>query len=241
MTERGEESLIQTKDQLKIGPSSFSWEKDKLVIRIDEIATPHLDRVYGKITIKPKAITEVEVCLTPDGAHVWRPFAPNAEIEVDIKKKGWNWKGHGYFDANFGTRALEQDFSYWTWGRFPDSNGSFTFYDAALRNKKLFSAALRFKNDGTVEEISAPPEAKISRSLWAVKRKTRCDLGYKPKQIKHMLDAPFYTRSAVRTKLYGEELTGVHEALDLDRFASPLLKPIIALRVPRTTRWKSDD
>jgi carotenoid 1,2-hydratase len=48
-----------------------------------------------------------------------------------------------------------------------------------------------------------------------------------------MLDAPFYARSAVRTRLLGEEAVGVHEALDLDRFASPLLKPMLAVRVPR--------
>ena len=52
-----------------------------------------------------------------------------------------------------------------------------------------------------------------------------------------MLDAPFYSRSAVRTKLDGEETTGVHEALDLRRFRSPLLKPILAVRVPRRKGW----
>jgi carotenoid 1,2-hydratase len=90
-----------------------------------------------------------------------------------------------------------------------------------------------------VEEINAPPEARLSRSLWAVKRRTRSDNGYQPTQVKHMLDAPFYTRSAIKTKIYGEETIGVHEALDLDRFSSPLLKPFLAVRVPRTTRWKA--
>jgi carotenoid 1,2-hydratase len=52
-----------------------------------------------------------------------------------------------------------------------------------------------------------------------------------------MLDAPFYSRSAVRTKIYGEETVGVHEALDLRRFASPLLKPMLAMRVPRRAGW----
>ena len=48
-----------------------------------------------------------------------------------------------------------------------------------------------------------------------------------------MLDAPFYSRSKIRTKIMGEEVEGVHEALDLDRFANPLIKPMLALRVPR--------
>jgi carotenoid 1,2-hydratase len=30
---------------------------------------------------------------------------------------------------------------------------------------------------------------------------------------------------------------GVHEALDLDRFRAALLKPMLAVRVPRRARW----
>ena len=57
-------------------------------------------------------------------------------------------------------------------------------------------------------------------------------------RVKPMLDAPFYCRSAVRTVIEGEESVGVHEALDLDRFRSPLLKPMLAVRVPRRARWR---
>ena len=31
----------------------------------------------------------------------------------------------------------------------------------------------------------------------------------------------------------GNETEGVHEALDLNRFASPFIKPMLALRIPR--------
>jgi carotenoid 1,2-hydratase len=52
-----------------------------------------------------------------------------------------------------------------------------------------------------------------------------------------MLDAPFYSRSVVNTRLYGESVSGVHEALDLRRFRLALLKPMLAVRVPRRARW----
>ena len=162
MTERGEESLFQTEDQLKVGPSSFTWDNGKLIIEINEISTPHLDKVIGKVTITPKVITNIEVNLTRDGSHIWRPFAPNAEINVEIEKKGWNWQGHGYFDANFGTRALEHDFSYWTWSRLPHRDGSIAFYDAIRRNEDPLSVSLKFHSNGQVEEILAPPEARLS-------------------------------------------------------------------------------
>ena len=48
---------------------------------------------------------------------------------------------------------------------------------------------------------------------------------------------PFYSRSVVETMLNGERVQGVHEALDLDRFASPVVKSMLACRVPRRARW----
>jgi carotenoid 1,2-hydratase len=52
-----------------------------------------------------------------------------------------------------------------------------------------------------------------------------------------MLDAPFYSRAVVETQIDGEVVQGVHEALDLVRYRSPLLKPMLAVRVPRRSRW----
>ena len=233
MTERDKLALTQSANRLQIGPSSFDWNGETLKIFFDEISTPHFNRIKGTVTIKPKNITNIEVPLTKSGSHIWRPFAPSAEIEVDIGRKGWQWSGHGYFDANFGTRALEQDFSYWTWARLPVSKGSVTFYEAELRNDSPFKLALKFHENGNVEEIKPPPKSKLSRSLWAVKRETRADKGFTPYQVKHMLDTPFYTRSAIKTKIFGEETVGVHEALDLKRFSNPFLMPMLTLRVPR--------
>jgi carotenoid 1,2-hydratase len=53
-----------------------------------------------------------------------------------------------------------------------------------------------------------------------------------------MLEAPFYSRSLVETRIDGEMSIGVHEALDLRRFAQPWLKPMLALRVPRRADWQ---
>jgi carotenoid 1,2-hydratase len=52
-----------------------------------------------------------------------------------------------------------------------------------------------------------------------------------------LLDAPFYSRSVVQTQIGGEVVTGVHEALDLTRFRSPIVKAMLAVRVPRRAGW----
>jgi carotenoid 1,2-hydratase len=80
--------------------------------------------------------------------------------------------------------------------------------------------------------------ARLPRTLWALPRRTRADAGAVPRQLLGMLDAPFYARAMVETTIGGAVVRGVHEALDLRRFASPFLKPMIALRVPRRPGWR---
>ena len=238
MTDRGVQALRQTASRFEVGPSMMRWENNELIIDIDEVSSPPLiSRMRGQIRVTPSAITDVELPLTPDDTHVWRPFAPSSRISVDIDRPGWQWEGEGYFDANFGTRALEDDFTYWTWGRFPTGTGATCFYDATRRDGSTLAAGFSFNADGAARPIELPQKTRFRRSLWAVKRETRAEEGFRPRQVLNMLDAPFYSRSAVRTKLDGEETTGVHEALDLRRFRSPLLKPILAVRVPRRKGW----
>ncbi len=233
MTERGEKSVLLDENSFSVGPSKFQWVNNHLEIIINEISNPHFDRIKGIVKIKPDYISEIEIPLTSDGNHIWRPFSPNAKIEVDIEKKGWQWSGHGYFDANFGLRALEQDFSYWTWARLPTSNSTATIYNAKLRDKSEVEVGLNFLQNGQIKIFSPPKNKSLSRSLWLVKREIPCEDRFTPKQVKHMLDTPFYTRSAVKTKILGEESIGVHETLDLNRFSNPLIKPMLAVRIPR--------
>ena len=241
MTDRGASALRQTASRFEVGPSMMRWDGDRLVIDINEISGPPLiTRLRGQIRVPPSALTSVELPLTPDGAHVWRPFAPKSRIEVDIDRPGWQWEGEGYFDANFGSRALEEDFGYWTWGRFPHDDGTTCFYDATRLDGSELAAGFHFDADGQGKTIPLPPKSRLRRSLWAVRRETRSDPGFAPRQKLNMLDAPFYSRSAVEIQLGGARVTGVHEALDLRRFRNPLLKPMLAVRVPRRRVWSFD-
>jgi carotenoid 1,2-hydratase len=175
--------------------------------------------------------------LTPSGSHIWRPFAPSAQIEVDLTQ-GHRWSGHGYFDANFGTAALEADFKRWTWGRYPRRHGGTTcFYDGIRADGTTLALGLDVAANGAATQIDPPPLTALGRTAWAIKRDTRCDRGAKPRQTMALLDAPFYSRSVVETVIQGETVTGVHEALDLGRFKSPIVKAMLSLRVPRRAKW----
>lgn len=238
MTDRGRAALTQSRDALQVGPSRMSWQNGVLVIDVDEVsALPIVSRVKGQIRLIPAAVTEVEAMLTPDASHIWRPFAPSARIEVDLTQ-GHQWSGHGYFDANFGTAALEVDFRRWTWGRFPRAHGGTTcFYDGVRADGSTLALGLDVDATGEVREITPPPLTPLRRTAWAIRRDTRCDAGFVPRQTLAMLDAPFYSRSVVETVVDGETVTGVHEALDLGRFKSPIVKAMLAVRVPRRAGW----
>ena len=238
MTDRGVSALRQTRDAFTVGPSQMRWENGQLVIEVNEVsALPIVSSVRGEIRLTPSGVSEVEAQLTPDGSHIWRPFAPSARIEVDLTQ-GHNWQGHGYFDANFGTAALEADFRRWTWGRYPRANGGTTcFYDGVRADGSTLALGLNVAADGVAEEMTPPPLTPLSRTRWQISRDTRCDPGHKPRQTMAMLDAPFYSRSLVQTKIEGETVTGVHEALDLRRFSSPVVKAMVAVRVPRRANW----
>ncbi len=233
MTERDAGAVTQSADRFEVGPSAMEWKDDALHIEIDEVSVPHLTRLKGRIRLHPQAVTGIEARLDPDGAHLWRPFAPAARIEVEIDRPGWRWSGHGYFDANFGTRAIEADFKDWTWARLPVADGAITIYDAVRRDGSRLELGLRFDGDGRTEAFAAPESVDLGRTLCLLRRGMRADPGYQPRQVMAMLDVPFYSRSIVRTQLEGHELTGVHEHLDLDRFANPLMKPLLAFRMPR--------
>ena len=79
---------------------------------------------------------------------------------------------------------------------------------------------------------------RLSRTPFLLARETRADTGFRPHQAMRLFEAPFYNRSLVRTRLYGEETVGMHEALDLRRFRNPLMKPLLAVRVPRRRGWQ---
>lgn len=237
MTDRGRGALRQAVDRLEIGPSSITWTGQDLVVEINEISGPPIiSRVQGTITLTPEALTGVEARLTPDGSHTWRPFAPIARVKVDLSQ-GHRWEGHGYWDANFGSAALERDFRFWTWGRFPLADRTVCFYDATRADGTVLDLGVEVDRRGEVRQIEPPPLRPFPRSRWGVRRETRADGGMQPRQVMSLLDAPFYSRALVETRIGGEASVGVHEALDLTRYARPWLKPMIACRVPRRAEW----
>jgi len=197
---------------------------------------PHLTPVRGTVRLIPEAITDLEPLLDAGGRHGWRPYAPLARIEVDLDRPGLRWTGHGYLDANYGARGLEEDFVHWNWSRSRSGDRARIFYEADRRDGSALGLDLRFARDGSViEGDDPPPRAALPGTLWRVRRNTRSEAPVKV--LRRLEDAPFYTRGMLRTVLDGQPAETVHEALDLDRFASRRVKALLPWRMPRATWW----
>ena len=236
MTERGRGAVVQERDALMLGPSAVRWEDDALVIDIAErdkrLGIPWQRSVRGRVTLRPEAMNAREFALDPAGRHLWHCFAPRARITVEMTEPVLRWQGSAYFDSNRGSESLEQGFRVWHWSRAHLSRGAAVCYEGVRRDGSRFASALRFAADGTPGHAELPAVAPLSNTLWQMERRTRADRGHAG-VIRTWEDAPFYARSTLASRLYGEPVTAVQESLDLDRFASPIVQFMLPYQMPR--------
>jgi carotenoid 1,2-hydratase len=233
MTERGAGRLIRSADTLQVGPSAMHWDGDALTIDINEIACPLPFPVRGKVRLYPEQISETAFGLHEDGQHLWHPIAPRARVEVTMDSPGINWSGSGYFDSNFGREPLETGFSEWQWSRAHLKDGVAVMYEGERRDGSDFAMALRYDRQGNWHDADLPPAARLPGTTFGMPRRTR---GTNAKIVKTWENAPFYSRSALSTEIYGERVDAVHESLSMDRFVSPIVQLMLPFRMPRIAR-----
>ena len=236
MTERARGAVRRDRDYLEIGPSAVEWSGDGLTITIEErdkrLGIPWQRRVAGRVRVMPEVVNAVPFALDPAARHSWHCIAPRARVEVEMDEPGLRWSGSAYLDSNFGAESLEEGFRVWHWSRAHLRDGAAVIYEGIRRDGSPFASALRFAADGTPHHAELPPVAPLSNTLWQMERKTRAERGH-ASVIKTWEDAPFYARSTVAARLFGEQVTGVQESLDLDRFASPIVQFMLPYRMPR--------
>jgi len=220
MTERGAGRLQRAANGVQIGRSALRATSDGVEVTVDERCTPLPRRLRGRVRLHFEAEQARSFTLAP--GHTWRPVAPRCRVEVEFEDPAMRWSGHGYFDMNCGARPLEADFSAWSWSRLLDGR---IFYDVQRRDRSTDGLALTIGADGVARDIQAPPMAALPGTFWQMKRAARG-----PWEVARTLeDAPFYARSLLK----GADGMAVHEVLDLNRFASPVVQGMLPFRMPR--------
>ncbi len=236
MTERGRKSLVRTTDTLTIGPSAMRWDGDVLVVDFNEVGAPIPRGLRGSARIIPDSFATQAFPLDPAGRHIWQPVAPRARVEVTLAEPALSWSGTGYIDSNRGLEPLEAGFADWQWARAHLSADTAVFYEGVRRDGSEFALALRFDAHGNAEPITAPPSSMLPRTGWRVDRRAWADAGSEARVIRTWENSPFYARSTVATRLFGEDVLAVHESLSLERFRAPIVKAMLPFRMPRWTR-----
>ena len=232
MTERGSASLARSRDRLAIGASALSWDGAALTIDLDEVAAPIPRRIRGAVRVEPEFLHPDSFPLDAHGRHAWRPIAPAARVSVALAAPDLTWRGHGYFDTNAGAESLSEGFSRWSWSRATLAEGAAILYDAERRDGGPISLALRFDRTGRCESFAPPPLADLPRTRWRLPRRTRSEDGAAVVE-RDFEDTPFYSRSLVSARLFGEPAVSVHESLSLDRFDRALVRLMLPFRMPR--------
>jgi carotenoid 1,2-hydratase len=236
MTERGASQVHSAPASLSIGNSAMRWTGHALEILIDERCAPVPRRLQGVIRISPQALCEQSFDLDAAGRHQWTPFAPCANLEVQMRKPHIEWRGIGYLDHNHGVCPLESDFEQWTWSRSSDGESATVFYDVEPRNTPPRSLALRIGRNGSVEAIAAPPLVPLPGTGWGIARRARADSAPEASVIRTLEDAPFYARSLLETRVHGSRGRVIHESLNLRRFSSRWVQCLLPFRMPRAIK-----
>ncbi len=233
MTERNEGALDRVAEAITIGPSMMMWDGTSLIVQFSETCAPIPRKIKGTVRITPEALAMQCFALDAQGKHRWTPISPRARVEVRLEEPGLGWTGTGYVDSNAGDAPLEEGFSHWNWSRAHGANETSVFYEGARRDGTRFDLTLRFDKTGRAVEVQPPPVAILPSTRWRVPRITHGDAGCTAAITRSWEDAPFYSRTALVTKLYGETVSTVHESLSLDRLRSPFVRFMIPFRNPR--------
>jgi carotenoid 1,2-hydratase len=231
MTERGAGALARSDDRFEVGRSSLRWDGQGLDIDIDEVCAPLPRRLIGKVRLDVETLNREVFELEAIGRHFWRPIAPLARVSVTMSHPALQWRGHAYFDTNRGDEPLEDGFRGWTWSRARFRDQARIFYEAEDRRGGQTALSLVFDANGALAARPAPGLVHLPKTLWRLPRLTRSEQS--ARVLSTLEDAPFYARSRIAHRIDGEDVISMHECLDLDRFAKPVVKAMLPFRMPR--------
>ena len=228
MTER--RTAVRTADTLAIGPSRARWHNDSLIVTLNERGAPLPTRVRGEVRVHPGALTGHHEQIDANARHRWRPISPACRVEVRLTHPNTTWSGPGYLDSNDGDEPLEAGFHRWNWSRAAVGHDTAILYHTVPRGAPERGLALRIDQTGQVEPFETPTKRTLEPSLWRIPRTTYAD---EARVTRTLVDAPFYARSTLATRLLDTETTAIHESVDLDRFTLLSTQLMLPFRMPR--------
>jgi carotenoid 1,2-hydratase len=245
LNEGGKESRRASRDELSIGNSSISYQRNKsgaligIELSIDEPTTRFFgipgERLRGQVTLRPTASPSPVLELASEPAlHRWQVVAPVARAKVSLSAPNLSFSGHGYADANRGDGPIEDAFSSWRWSRRSLGGCTEVAYDVTPRIGERRAFWLSADGHATQAAEAGKVRSLAARtSPWGVAMPTIEIAGDGARAIRIVRkpealldDSPFYSRWSLAGG-------GIGESLDLDRFAHPFVQHLLGYRIHR--------
>jgi carotenoid 1,2-hydratase len=226
LTEHARHAVSRTETSLAIGGSSMRVEHDALLVEISETCAPFGGRIEGSIRFTPTLTTTMAVALDSRALHSWHPLAPLGRATVELAAPRLSFTGTAYLDMNEGEGALEDAFARWSWTRVSSANDTFVVYDTVGDDGAVRERAFAF-SEASARTFEPMGRSSLGSTLFGLRRESRGHLGL----VRTIEDGPFYARSVVRANVAGRDLLGVHEHVDLARFASSWVRFLIPFRM----------
>lgn len=234
MIDRPRAALTQSEELLQIGKSSLQWSDSTLTIALDESCFPIPRSIRGAIRVHTDVVGSTAAYLDKAQRHRWWPINPSARVEVELEEPRVQWKGEAYFDSNDGSCPLEDSFASWNWCRGGRKDGGAgILYDVIERDGSSHQISLSYE-PGVGTQVWEGPNVlnELAKTRWRLRRATRAEDG-KSRVLRTLLDSPFYSRSIISSRLFGQNVTAMHESLDLSRFTNPVVQMMLPFRVGR--------
>lgn len=215
--------------ELHIGASSMRVVGSTLVVDLDERTAPLPGRIRGRVQVDLGALDTAPIALDRAQRHRWTPLAPHARCEVTLDDPSLRFRGDAYLDSNAGDEPLERAFSAWSWSRATLRDGrTVVAYDVTPRGSAPASILLQATSSSTLPLAASIPRHVLPRTRFGIAPRVRMDtVG----RVETLEDTPFYARSRVHGRLFGEPAVAVHEELCLDRFQKPWVQFLLPFRM----------
>ena len=194
----------------------------------------------ASVRVIPEALNPASFALDPAREpHLALHGPARAHRSGDGKSRACPGRGRAISTTIAGASLWKDGFPHLALvARAYEIEGAVVCYEGERGDGSVFASAIRFDREGFPEEVDLPPIASLPRSRWQIARSARSEIG-RAKVRKTWEDTPFYARSELATKLYGEEVVAVQESLDMRRFASPVVQFMLPFRMPRKSAGKS--
>ncbi|MEM9233939.1 MAG: hypothetical protein AAGA69_06825 [Pseudomonadota bacterium] len=233
MNEKSARHIHRSRNEFTIGKSSLNWGDDTLTISVHENTAPFNRSLSGTIKVYTHGLGKHAFYIDNSGRHRWRPLSPSCRIELDFKSPSLKWAGAGYLDSNDGDEPLEDAFRFWDWSRTTlDRDRTAILYNTDTMHGPSRLSAMLVDKYGDITDFETPPAVRLpSTPIFRIKRRTRSESG--AKIIQTLEDTPFYSRSIIRTELFGKKRRAIHESLVGPRLNSPIVQFMLPYRMPR--------